>query len=98
MSTNFEIPPLIETRYGELYDLVQNKSVDGHIDVKQLAEYYRRDKAYIQSCIMSGAMPFAFAPYGGGRAVSQIGILPLYLFETQGSLVRMKVVQDKKIM
>ena len=98
MSGKFEIPPLIESRYDELYDLVQNKSVDGHIDVKQLAEYYHRDRAYIQACIVSGAVPFAFAPYGGGRPVSQIGILPLFLFETQGSFVRMKITQDKKIM
>ena len=96
MENIFEIPPIILERHAELCDLVQNKSVDYHIDAKQLAAYYRRDLEYIRNCINTGGIKFAFAPYGGGRAVSQIGVLPLYCFEMQNWILT--IVQDKKIM
>jgi hypothetical protein len=77
------IPPIIQERYEELYDLVQNKSKNARITAAQLAEYNKCDIDYIRSCIQSGKLPFAFSADGKGRNQSYIGILPFYNFETQ---------------
>ncbi len=86
----FEIPSIVTERYGELVDLIENKSVDrAHVAARDLAEYLRVDVNYLRSVIQTGRLPYAFAPQAG-RSVSYIGVLPLFLYETQAGVTLLK--------
>lgn len=86
MNLKLEVPQIILDRYDALVDLVENKSVDGHVPAIELAKYYGVGVDYLRGVIQTGRLPYAFAPESG-RSVSYIGILPLFMFETQSGVM-----------
>ena len=94
--TRFEIPQIITDRYAALCDLVQNHSIDGRVKVIDLARYYGCDQNYLADVINTGHAPFAFCPGDKKRAVSYIGVLPLFMFETQGVLMNERFIVERR--
>ena len=87
--TKLQVPEIIVSRYTELCDLLTTKAVDGaHVSARDLADYLRVDIAYLRSIIHTGKLPYGFSPESG-RAVSYIGVLPMFMYETQGVLMTM---------
>lgn len=97
MSEIIRIPPIITERYEQLYDLVQNQSKDGKLEVKLVAEYLGRDVDWLRRALCNGAVPFGFGDGTTGRAVSYIGILPFFQFETQCNLFNAKNKITKEV-
>ncbi len=83
----FKVPPLIGEKYDEFYDLIQNKSKNGVLNPKDVAEFLGKDFAWLRNCIYAGGVPFAFGTNKNvDRGTSCIHVLPFYQFMTQGSL------------
>ena len=81
-----EVPEIVLRRYTELCELLSTKAIDGaHISARDLADYLRVDKTYLRNVIHTGKLPYGFSPESG-RAVSYIGVLPMFMYETQGVL------------
>lgn len=80
------IPPAVIDRYEQLYELVQNKSDNGRLAAKDVAEYMGRSVQWFRDALANGTVPFAFADGTKGRVTSYIGILPFWQYETQCNL------------
>ena len=91
--TKLQVPEIVVARYEELCDLLTNRAIDGaHVSARDLAEYMRVDVAYLRGVIRTGKLPYGFSPESG-RAVSYIGVLPMFMYETQGALATMMRMQ-----
>lgn len=90
MSETLRIPPIVQERYDQLYDLVQNHSKDGYLEAAQVAKYLGKNADWFRRAVCNGTVPFAFGDPNTGRACSYIGVLPFWLFETQCNFQMLK--------
>ncbi len=91
-----QVPEIVVSRYTELCELLTDKSIDGaRVAARDLANYLRVDVTYLRSIIHTGKLPYGFSPESG-RAVSYIGVLPMFMYETQGVLTTMMNLQREE--
>lgn len=90
LTSEFLVPPSVEKRYEELYDLIECRSEDGRLEAKDVAKYMGRSAQWFREAIANGTVPFAFADGTKGRTISYIGVLPFFQYETQCNLFMVK--------
>jgi len=90
-----KIPPIVENKYNELYNLCEN-SKDGLLNPKDVAHWLGKDVQWLLNTTYVGAVPFAFGTNKMlGRGNSCFHVLPLFSFATQGILFRPVADRDE---
>ena len=91
-----KIPPIVDQKYQELFDLCENHNKNGLLNPKDVARWLGKDVQWLLNTTYAGAVPFAFGTNKMlGRGNSCFHVLPLFAFATQGILFRPVADQEK---
>ena len=81
------VPPIVQEKYEELYDLCQNHHKNGQLRIDDVAQFMGKDRRWLQQATYIGAVPFAFGTTNvSGRGSSSYHVLPVWAFFTQNVL------------
>lgn len=78
------VPPIVQEKYEELYDLCQNHHKNGQLNPDDIARFMGKSRTWFLNATYIGAVPFGFGTTGvSGRGSSSYHVLPVWAYFTQ---------------